>query len=158
MVEQFSPLVRLDFGLSKTISFKSEIKKDRTVNLSLNNNMITEVLGDEYILGFGYRIKDLKFKIKTKGRRKTLKSDMNIKVDFSYRTNRTYIRDLGVDDTQITGGQDIMSLRSSVDYALSKRLTMKLYYEQNMAKYALSTAFPTSNVRFGFNAKFNLGN
>ena len=158
LVEQFSPLIRVDFGLNSDISIKTEIKKDRTVNMSLDNNMITEILGNEYVVGFGYRVKDLKFIIRTKGRRRTIKSDLNLKVDFSYRKNRTFIRNLSEDNTQVTGGQNMTSIKGSADYALSKRLTFRIYYDQNLTKYALSTAFPTSNARFGFSVRFNLGN
>ncbi len=158
LIEAFSPLIRVDMDLNNNMSFKSEIKKDRTVNLSMNNNMITEILGNEYIVGFGYRIQDLKFSIRSKGRRKTIKSDLNLKMDFAYRKNRTFIRNLNEDNTQVTGGQNMATIKASADYALSKRLTLKLYYDQNLTKYALSTAFPTSNTRFGFNMRFNLGN
>ena len=158
LIEQFSPLIRIDMDFNTNISIKSEIKKDRTINLSMDNNMVTEVLGDEYIVGFGYRIKDLKFVIRSKGRKKTIKSDLNLKVDVSYRKNRTFIRDLNDSNTQVTGGQNMTSIKGSADYALSKRLTLKVYYDQNVTKYALSTAFPTSNSRFGFSMRFNLGN
>jgi len=158
LVEQFSPLIRLDMSLNSNINLKTEIKKDRTVNLSMDNNMVTEILGNEYIIGVGYRVKDLKFIIRSKGRRRTIKSDLNLKVDFSYRKNRTFIRDLSEDNTQVTGGQNMTSIKGSADYALSKRLTLKVYYDQNLTKYALSTAFPTSNARFGFSVRFNLGN
>ena len=158
LIEAFSPLIRIDMDLNNNMSFKSEIKKDRTVNLSMDNNMVTEILGNEYIIGFGYRIKELKFTVRSKGRRRTIKSDLNLKVDVSYRMNRTFIRDLSEDNTQVTGGQNMTSIKASADYALSKRLTLKLYYDQNLTKYALSTAFPTSNTRFGFNMRFNLGN
>jgi cell surface protein SprA len=158
IVEQFSPLIRIDMALNTNVTIKSEIKKDRTVNLSMDNNMVTEILGDEYIIGVGYRVKDLKFIIRSKGRRRTIKSDLNLKVDLSYRQNRTFIRDLSQDNTQVTGGQNMTSIKGSADYALSKRLTLKVYYDQNVTKYALSTAFPTSNARFGFSARFNLGN
>jgi len=158
IIEAFSPLIRVDMDLNNNMSFKSEVKKDRTVNLSMDNNMVTEILGNEYIFGFGYRIKDLKFIIRSKGRRRTIKSDLNLKFDVSYRMNRTFIRDLNEDNTQVTGGQNMTSIKASADYALSKRLTLKLYYDQNLTKYALSTAFPTSNIRFGFSMRFNLGN
>ncbi|MCK5781642.1 MAG: cell surface protein SprA [Flavobacteriales bacterium] len=158
IIEQFSPLIRIDMALNSNINIKTEMKKDRTVNLSMDNNMVTEILGQEYIVGFGYRVKDLKFVIRSKGKRRTIKSDLNLKIDMSYRMNRTFIRDLSEDNTQVTGGQNMTSIKASADYALSKRLSLKLYYDQNLTKYALSTAFPTSNARFGFSTRFNLGN
>jgi cell surface protein SprA len=158
LAEQFSPLVKFDVGLNNSLSFNTEWRKDRTVNMSLDNNMITEILGNEYVVGIGYRVKDLQFSFKSGGRRRKIKSDLNMKLDFAYRANRTFIRNLNEDNSQVTGGQDIMSIKLSADYALSKRLDLKFFYDQNLTKYALSTAFPTSNIRFGFSLRFNLGN
>ena len=37
-----------------------ELKKDRALSLSLDNNLLTEVSGMDYSIGLGYRIKDLR--------------------------------------------------------------------------------------------------
>ena len=49
---------------------KLEIKKNRTLNLSLSNNQLTEIKGSEYIIGTGYRLKDLEFRFRSGGRGK----------------------------------------------------------------------------------------
>lgn len=158
LMEQFSPLIKVDMSLNSNIDIKTEIKKDRNINLSMENNMVTEIFGEEYVVGLGYRIKDLKFIIRTKNRIRKIVSDLNLLIDISYRKNRTYIRDLVEYKTQVTGGQNITSIKGTAEYELSKRLTVKLYYDQNLTKYAISTSFPTNNIRFGFGIVFNLGN
>jgi len=45
----------------------AEVKKDRSLSLSFDNNLLTEIHGDEYIFGLGYRIKDLKIRSKLAG-------------------------------------------------------------------------------------------
>ena len=40
------------------------MKKDRVLSMSFDNNLLTEIQGKEYILGMGYRIKDLRIKVK----------------------------------------------------------------------------------------------
>ena len=60
LVEQFSPLVKLDFEMQNSVKLSAEIKKDRSLSLSFDNNLLTEIQGYEYILGLGYRIKDLR--------------------------------------------------------------------------------------------------
>ena len=59
-MEQFSPLVKIDFEMKNSVKVTAEIKKDRSLSLSFDNNLLTEIHGNEYIFGLGYRIKDLK--------------------------------------------------------------------------------------------------
>jgi cell surface protein SprA len=59
LVEQFSPLIRMDFEL-KTLKILTEIK-DRALSMSFDNNLLTEVKGIEYVIGLGYRFKDVIF-------------------------------------------------------------------------------------------------
>ena len=61
LVEQFNPLLRVDVELKNSFKFLAELKTDRALSLSLDNNLLTESSGEEYILGMGYRIKDLPF-------------------------------------------------------------------------------------------------
>lgn len=67
LTETFSPLIRLDFEMNNSLQVQAEIQKDRLISLSFDNNLITEVLGSEYILGLGYRIKDLTIRSKMAG-------------------------------------------------------------------------------------------
>ena len=83
MVEQFNPLVRLDLEFNNSLKILGEIKRDRALSLSLDNNLITESNGNEYILGLGYRIKDLRVRSNIGGRRFILNGDLNLKGDFS---------------------------------------------------------------------------
>ena len=46
--------------MKNSISARVEYKKDRTISLSLTNSQITEVKGNEYVAGLGYRIQDVR--------------------------------------------------------------------------------------------------
>jgi cell surface protein SprA len=43
LVEQFSPLIRMDFELKSSLKILTEIKKDRALSMSFDNNLLTEV-------------------------------------------------------------------------------------------------------------------
>jgi cell surface protein SprA len=60
LVEQFNPL-RMDFELKSSLKVLAEIKKDRALSMSFDNNLLTEVKGIEYVVGLGYRFKDVIF-------------------------------------------------------------------------------------------------
>ena len=68
-----------------SIKILAEFRKERAISLSLDNNLITETFGDEYIVGLGYRVKDVRFRTNISGRRVILSGDLNVKIDVSYR-------------------------------------------------------------------------
>ncbi|WP_240315513.1 cell surface protein SprA [Aquimarina longa] len=158
LTEQFSPLMRLDLELKSSIKILAEWKKDRALSLSFDNNLLTEIQGNEYIVGLGYRLKDLAFATKITGRKKVIKSDLNLRADLSLRRNETLIRYLDLDNTQITAGQDIYGLKFTADYSLSKNLTALFFYDHTFSKYSISTAFPQTTIRGGFTVRYNFGN
>jgi cell surface protein SprA len=158
LVEQFSPLVKIDFEMKNSIKVSAEIKKDRSLSLSFDNNLLTEIHGNEYIFGLGYRIKDLKIRSKLAGPRRIIKSDLNMKADISMRNNKTIIRYLDLDNNQVSAGQTIWSMRYAADYAFSKNLTAIFYFDYAFSEYAISTAFPQTTIRSGFTLRYNFGN
>lgn len=157
--ENFSPLIRLDFEMKNSVKVLGEIRKDRTLNMSFDNNLLTEVKGNEYIVGLGYRIKDVTINSNLADNpTNVIRSDINIKTDFSYRRNETIIRYLDYDNNQLGGGQDIWSLRFTADYAFSKNLTAIFYYDHSFSKAVISTSYPLTNIRSGFTLRYNFGN
>ncbi|MEM9686980.1 MAG: cell surface protein SprA, partial [Bacteroidota bacterium] len=123
LVEQFSPLARIDFETKNSFNILAELRRDRALSLSFDNNLLTEITGKEYILGFGYRIKDVRFNTNFGGKKTILRGDMNLRADVSLRDNITVIRNMEIDNSQVTSGQTIWTVRLTADYALSKNLT-----------------------------------
>jgi cell surface protein SprA len=159
LVEQFNPLIRLDFEMKNSVKILAEMKKDRSMSLSFDNNLLTEVKGMEYIVGLGYRIKDVIFSSKLADNPTgVIKSDINLKLDASYRNSKTIVRYLDYDNNQLSGGQNIWSLKLGADYAFSKNLTVLFFYDHSFSKAVISTSFPTTNIRAGFTMRYNFGN
>lgn len=158
LVEQFSPLIKLDMEMQNAIKILAEIRKDRALSLSFDNNLLTEIQGNEYIVGLGYRIKNLKIVSNLGGNRRVLSSDLNFKVDFSFRRNKTIIRYLDIENSQTTAGQDIWGFTFNADYAITKNLTAIFFYDHSFSEYAISTAFPQTTIRSGITLRYNFGN
>ncbi len=158
LTEQFSPLVRLDMEMKSSIKILAELKKDRALSLGFDNNLLTEIQGNEYIIGLGYRLQDLTFVTRIAGRKQVIKSDLNLRADLSLRQNETLVRYLDLDNTQVTAGQDIYGLKFTADYALSKNLTALFFYDHTFSEYSISTAFPQTTIRGGFTLRYNFGN
>ncbi|KRD08051.1 cell surface protein SprA [Flavobacterium sp. Root901] len=159
LVEQFSPLIRMDFELKNSFRVLSEVKKDRALSMSFDNNLLTEVKGIEYVVGLGYRFKDVIFSSRLADNPTgIIKSDINIKADFSFRNNQTLVRYLDYDNNQLAAGQNIWALKVTADYSFSKNLTAIFYYDHSFSKAVVSTSFPITNIRSGFTLRYNFGN
>ena len=154
--EGFSPLIKFDFKFNKPgLSANFEIKKDKTVNLNITGPQIIETKGQEYVIGVGYRYPKLKINsIKIKG--KPLESDLNFKMDLSYRRNSTIIRRIIDEYSTPTGGQDIISLKTALDYQLTPNINLRLFYDWVKTTPQTTTSFPTANTNAGFSLRFNL--
>lgn len=159
MSERFNPLFGIDAtwiikskGKEQGLITKFEIKKDRSLTLSLNNNQLTEVNGKEYVIGSGYKFTQVKLPFK-----KVKASDVNIRFDFSLRDNLTVIRKIVENSNQATAGQRVMSIKTSADYNLNKNLTIQFYYDHVINTPKIASSYPTGNLSTGIRLRFNLG-
>jgi len=154
--EQFSPLFKVDMTWKNSLITKVEIKRNRVISLSLSNNQLTETIGQEYVIGTGYRIKDVEFKFRSGGRGKKISSDLDLKLDFNIRNNKTIIRKVIEDVEQITMGQQIISIKFSADYVVNQRLNIKAFYDRVITNPFISTTFPGAITNVGFSLRFTL--
>ncbi|SDW26884.1 protein involved in gliding motility SprA [Lutibacter oricola] len=158
LVEEFSPLIKVDVKMKNSVSFSGRINTDRGLTLNFNNNTITQVKGTEYVVGLGYRIKDLPMSFNFGGKKTKIKGDLNLRADLSLRDNETIIRAIDEDNDQVTGGQRLLSLKFFADYALSRNLTASFYFDQSSSQYAISTTFPRQSISSGLSVRYILGN
>ena len=159
LTEQFSPLLRMDLEFKNSIKILAEMKKDRTLALSFDNNLLTELKGIEYVVGLGYRIKDVKIRTRLADNpTNVIKSDINLRGDLSMRNNQTIVRNLDYTNNQLAGGQNIVSAKLTGDYAFSKNLTTLFFFDYSFSKAVISTSFPITNIRSGLTLRYNFGN
>ena len=156
--DQFNPLIRVDFEMASSMSVLAEVRTDRALSLSFDNSLLTEINGKEYTLGLGYRFKDVKVVTRIAGEKQRLKGDLNLKADVSLRDNITIIRNLDIDNNQVTSGQNLLSIKFTADYALSKNLNALFFYDHSFSRFAVSTAFPQTTINTGFTLRYNFGN
>ena len=157
LVDEFSPLIKIDMKMKNSFSLRGEIKRDRTLTMNFNNSTLTDIAGTEYIFGLGYVFKNVKMNTRFTGKKIALKGDINLRADVSLRENLTQIRYIDEDNNQISGGQRLFSIKFTADYRLSSSLTASLYYNHQTSKYAISTTFPRQAINGGINLVYNLG-
>ena len=158
LTELFSPLIRIDMEMKNSVKILAEVRKDRLLSLSFDNNLMTEIQGNEFTLGLGYRFKDVRIKSKLAGPKKAIVSDLVMEANLSIRDNKTIIRYLDLENNQITNGQTIYGLKYNANYSFSKNLTGIFYFDYTFSEYAISTAFPQTTIRSGLTLRYNFGN
>jgi len=154
--EQFSPFISLDVTMHNSVMAKLEIKKTRNLGMSFSNNQLTETTSDEYVIGSGYRIPDVEFMIKSGGKSRNLKSDLNLRADLSIRKNKTVLRKLIENFDQISAGQRIISINLSADYMINSNFMVRIFYDQIITNPFVSNIFPNANTNAGFSLRFTL--
>lgn len=182
--EQFAPLLGLDVRLYNDMTFKVDFKKSRTLALSLQDNSMNETRSDEYVIGWGYKMKDVyiaflkggKKKKRTRGRSRSNKtkknqknapgskkkkdeaSDLNFAFDFSYRNNRSFRNafDNEIPTSEATRGSKTITINPAVDYDISSRLNARLFFDYTRTIPTTTAQFPTTNIAGGVRIRFLL--
>ncbi|HOZ39590.1 MAG TPA: cell surface protein SprA [Flavobacteriales bacterium] len=152
--EVMRPFASFDATLKNSMLLKFEYNRDRNLSLSLTNYQVTEIRGKEYVVGTGYRFKNVKFPFAIGG--VAPKSDLNLRVDLSLRDNATVIRKMEERQNQVTAGQNILSIKTSADYVINQRLNIRAFYERVVNTPVISTSFPSANTNAGISLRFTL--
>jgi cell surface protein SprA len=158
VIENYSPLIGLDMTMNNSLNIRAEYKKSRNLSLSFVNNQITEIIGNELVLGLGYRLKGLKFQVASFSGKKSRKtgSDLNLKLDFGIRDNKTTLRRVDEINNQVSAGSMQYTLNFSADYMLSQSLQIRAYYNWTSNNPYVSAQFPNSTTNAGISLRFNL--
>jgi len=156
ITERFSPLINLDVNWQNNLLTNIKINKDRTLSLSLVSQQITQMSRSELVIGGGYRFEDVQIIFRAGGRQREVKSDLNIRLDFTIRDEITLIRRLTEAYNDITAGQKSTSLNLSADYVLSDRFNLKVFFDRMVNKPHVQLSYPTANTKIGFSIKFTL--
>ncbi len=158
VTEQFSPLLGIDVGLHNSMTARVEFKKQRNLTMSFTNNQLTEVVGQEFIIGTGYRFKNLALIISsiTGGRGTRSSNDLVLKLDLGFRTDVTTLRRLEERNSQISAGQYKTNLYLTADYMISNRFNLQAFFKRDMSDPFVSSQFRNSNTFAGVTMRFNL--
>jgi cell surface protein SprA len=156
IMEDFAPLIGVDISWVSKWTSRIEYRKSRNMAFSMTNLTLTEILTNEFIIGAGYRTNKLLLPFRVNRKRRYLNNDFNFRLDFSIRDNKTSLRILDQGTAQPASGAQIISLKPTIDYTLSKSLLLKIFYTQNITNPHVSNQYPTSQITFGFSLRYTL--
>jgi cell surface protein SprA len=160
--EQFSPLIGIDINWKNNkLTTRFEYKRDRNLSLSFADIQVSEIKGQEFVLGAGYRWRNFRMPFglgpkKKKGATTASGNDLNLTGDFSIRKNTTIIRRLLENIDQPTAGLTVLSFKLAADYVINERFNIRLFFDKTINNPLISTSFPTANTSAGISVRFTL--
>ncbi len=157
--EQFAPLVGVDMTFTNQLSLKFSYVKQRQLSLSLIDYQLSEVRSTEYTFGGSFRKRGLKLPFKlpfSKKDSKKLDNEIKFQLDFSVRDNVTSNSRLDQNSSFATNGSKEISINPTIDYYISNRVNVKLYFQQRRVNPYISSSAPTVDTRAGVQVRISL--
>jgi cell surface protein SprA len=158
--EQFSPLIGIDFSTTGQLSGRFEYRKSRQLSMSLVDFQLSEVRSTEVTFGMRWRKRGfpLPFRIKIGKKEPTgkLENDVTFSLDFSIRDDINSNSRLDQANAFATGGQRVVTIRPTIDYVISNRVNIQLYFDQRRLNPYISNAAPSVNTRAGVQVRISL--
>ena len=153
--EEFVPLIGIDARFKNSMTATLEYRQSRSLSLSVLNTQLAQQNIDILVFGWGYHAKDFHFPFGWFSN-STQKKDVNFKVDFSLQDSKTLIFQSTLPGSQVSSGAQNITIRPSIDYMISKRFNLNLFYDSNLNKPYTSQTFNTAATQFGINMKLIL--
>ena len=155
LTEGFNPLIKVQLETKNALQLDLAYKRDRMLSLNTANYTVTRTSGQEITVGLGYRIKDVYLPMTLGGNRFDFRSDLILKADFSFRHNLNTIYGLSQATSQPISGQTLYHFRLTGEYTLTQNLSAILFYEHRFSKFAVSNAYPMTDIRGGVTIKYS---
>ena len=156
--ESFDPMIEVDMTFTNQMTFRFEYRKSRQLSLSLIDYQLAENRSEEVTFGFNWRKRGIPFlkNVKIGKNGEKLDNDVTFRFDFSLRDDATANTKLDQNTSFGTSGQKVIRIAPSIDYVLNKRVSLKLYFEQNRNIPKISNSFPITNTRGGLQVRISL--
>ncbi len=156
--EQFAPLFGIDITTSGQTNLRFEYRKSRQLSLSLIDYQLSEVRSTEWSFGGSFRQRGIHLPFKLPFIKDTSEqgNDVNINLDLSLRDDIQSNSRLDQANAYSTGGQKVFTLQPSIDYVVSNRVNIKLYFDQQRVIPYISTSAPVTNTRAGIQIRISL--
>jgi cell surface protein SprA len=156
LTENFKPLLGLDATFLNNITAGSKYAKSRTINLNVTSYQMVEAFADDITISLGYKYAEFNkiLKLKKKG---DFSNDLTVRLDYTYRKALSLLRKLEDGYTQATQGTISKMIQFSADYAFSRKVTLRAFYDIQINEPLVSSvSYPTSNSNYGISIQISL--
>lgn len=172
IAESFNPLVELRATFHNNMSLNVRHNRSRSINLHITSYQIMEMIENDLVMGMGYRIPDfgrltgIQTSPRNRTRRKhllmedqkdplpdegsTFHNDLTLQLDLSLKKTMTLIRRMEEEISQPASGIRTGTIRFSANYAVSRQLSLRAFYDRMVQKPLVSSfASATTNSNAG---------
>ncbi|MGI4736983.1 MAG: cell surface protein SprA [Janthinobacterium lividum] len=178
ILESLAPLIGINFQTVNNVTGRVQYSTSRAVALNTTNAQITELHATDLTIGLGYAATGFKLPFRVGGEQRTLKNNLNARLDLSIRDNTTIQRSIlnsvdpiptlagsstlavdgavGTPTSQITNGALTVQLRPTIDYLLNSRLNLQFYFTQTITQPRVSNAFRNATSEGGLQLRYSL--
>lgn len=151
--QAFNPLIGVDLIMKNNLSANFQLRRSKTMSLSLIDYQVSENSSTEYVIGFGFRKKGLKLPFEVMGVQK-LKNELIFKMDIGLRDDKNSNTFLANNISVTSRGQKVLRVSPSIDYAVSSKLTLHFYFDRQQTVPYVSSSYPTTNTKGGVTLRF----
>ena len=153
LTQAYSPLIGIDAGFKNNLTAKFEIRKSKTISLSMIDYQLSENESTEYVIGIGFRKKGIKLPMPVMGVQK-LKNELIFKMDIGLRDDKNSNIFLANNLNVTSRGQKVLRISPTIDYSVSQKLTLRFFYDRQQTIPYVSTSFPATNTKAGVTFRF----
>ncbi len=184
--EQFSPLIGIDMRLKNELSLRVDYKRNRSLALSSQGFTLSSTSTEEFVVGFGYKLKEVDIPFLTGSKKKNKKpkvdelekkddrtssrggsgnrgsgsaepGDLDLNFDFSFRDDITSIRSFDAEsEEQPTRGATTLRISPSAEYRINKQLSLRAFFDYNSNDPKTSEGYKITNTQGGIMVRFTL--
>jgi cell surface protein SprA len=160
-----APFLGVNFRTKNNISGRLEYRKERNLALNMTNAQVTQNSIKDLVVGVGYTTNKFRVPFKINGEYKTLKNDLNARLDLTIRDNETILRSIILDEDNnneeksrnaVTNGTLQMQLKPTVDYTLNQRLNIQFYFTRVVSNPKVLNAFKNTVSEGGIQLRYSL--
>ena len=156
ITESFSPLIGMDATLLNNVTLGVKLQKTRNLNLNMASYQIIETFRDDFTISLGYKYADFNKVLRMKNK-EGFSNDLTVRLDYANGSNQSLIRKIEDGYTQMTQGAKFHNIQLSADYAFSKAVTLRAFYDLQVNEPLVSSnSFPTSNSNYGISIRLSL--
>jgi len=181
IAEALSPLIGIDVRTKNNISLRLDMKKTRNLQMSFLDNGLNETKSSEYVVGFGYRMKEIQLpflkKLQKQGKKEEPltpssggrrspgqggpsgprnSGELDLSFDFSLRDDITtrYLLDQPVSEP--TRGTRALTISPAAEYQVNKQLALRFFVDYRRTEPKISQSYPITNTSGGIVVRFTL--
>jgi len=166
--ERMAPLLGVNFRTKNNISGRMEYRTERNLALDMTNAQVMQNGIRDYVVGIGYTASNFRIPFRIRGEYKTLKNELNARLDLTLRDNETIQRTIvaETDDAGnvvsessrnvVTNGTLQMQLKPTIDYTLNQRLNIQFYFTRVISDPKIESAFRNTVSEGGIQLRYSL--